>query len=92
MWFPPVGSLPIPPRSLPGEAGFTPRSPNRLAMKVEGTFPPPHPVAPRATITISIGLADTTKGRPAADLVLDAADLAMYQAKDAGRNCVRVFS
>src|SRR5690606_31897813 len=26
MWFPPVESLLIPPRSLPGEAGFTPRT------------------------------------------------------------------
>jgi PleD family two-component response regulator len=43
------------------------------------------------TITISIGLADTSKDRPTPDLVLDAAELAMYQAKDAGRNCVRVF-
>lgn len=74
------------------EAGFTPRSPNRLAMKVEGAAPPAHPIASRITITISIGLADTSKGRSAPDLVLDAADLAMYQAKDAGRNCVRVFS
>jgi diguanylate cyclase (GGDEF)-like protein len=74
------------------EAGFTPRSPSRLAMKVEGAPPPTHAIAPRTTITISIGLADTSKGRLSPDLVLDAADLAMYQAKDAGRNCVRVFS
>ncbi len=74
------------------EAGFTPRSPSRLAMKVEGAPPPAHPIAARTTITISIGLADTSKGRSSPDLVLDAADLAMYQAKDAGRNCVRVFS
>jgi diguanylate cyclase (GGDEF)-like protein len=73
------------------EAGFTPRSPRRPAAKVEGAPPPTHPVAPRVTITISIGLADTSKDRPTPDLVLDAADLAMYQAKDAGRNCVRVF-
>jgi diguanylate cyclase (GGDEF)-like protein len=72
------------------EAGFTPRSPRRLAVKVDGAPRPEHPIAPRVTITISIGLADTTKGRSTPDLVLDAADLAMYEAKDAGRNCVRV--
>jgi diguanylate cyclase (GGDEF)-like protein len=72
------------------DAGFTPRSPRRLPVKVEGAAPPAHPIAPRVTITISIGLADTTKGRSTPDLVLDAADLAMYEAKDAGRNCVRV--
>jgi GGDEF domain-containing protein len=74
------------------ETGFTPRSPSRLARKIEGAAAPAHPIAARITITISIGLADTTRGRSSPDLVLDAADLAMYQAKDAGRNCVRVFA
>jgi GGDEF domain-containing protein len=72
------------------DAGFTPRSPRRLAVKVEGGPAPEHPIAPRVTITISIGLADSSKGRSTPDLVLDAADLSMYEAKDAGRNCVRV--
>jgi diguanylate cyclase (GGDEF)-like protein len=74
------------------EAGFTPRSPSRPARKVDGAPPAAHPIAPRTTITISIGLADTSKGRSTPELVIDAADLAMYQAKDSGRNCVRVFS
>ena len=74
------------------EAGFTPRSPRRPQAKVAGAAPPPHPIAPRVTITISVGLAEAVKGRSTPDVVLDAADLAMYQAKDAGRNCVRVFT
>lgn len=82
-------------RQTVADSGFTPRSPSRQAVKISGANYAPaaasaQPVAPRVTITISIGLADTSKGRPTPDLVLDAADLAMYQAKDAGRNCVRI--
>jgi diguanylate cyclase (GGDEF)-like protein len=40
-------------------------------------------------ITISIGFADRSDGRPTPEIVLKAADEALYQAKASGRNCVR---
>jgi diguanylate cyclase (GGDEF)-like protein len=42
------------------------------------------------TVTISIGLADKSMRHSTPDLVLDAADAALYDAKAAGRNCVRL--
>ena len=41
-------------------------------------------------ITISIGLAERTPRHSTPELVLDAADAALYAAKAAGRNCVQV--
>jgi GGDEF domain-containing protein len=41
-------------------------------------------------ITISIGLADRTQRHSTPELVLDAADAALYAAKAAGRNCVEL--
>jgi diguanylate cyclase (GGDEF)-like protein len=41
-------------------------------------------------ITISIGLADRSTRHSTPELVLDAADAALYEAKAAGRNCIRV--
>jgi diguanylate cyclase (GGDEF)-like protein len=40
-------------------------------------------------ITISIGFADKSDGRQTPESVLQAADEALYRAKDSGRNCVR---
>jgi diguanylate cyclase (GGDEF)-like protein len=42
------------------------------------------------TVTISIGIADKSVRHSTPDLVLDAADAALYDAKAAGRNCVRL--
>jgi diguanylate cyclase (GGDEF)-like protein len=42
------------------------------------------------TVTISIGIADKSLRHSTPDLVLDAADAALYAAKAAGRNCVRL--
>jgi PleD family two-component response regulator len=39
-------------------------------------------------ITVSIGLAERSKRHSTPDLVLDAADAALYRAKEAGRNCL----
>ena len=41
-------------------------------------------------ITISIGLAERSHRHSTPELVLDAADAALYRAKEAGRNCVRI--
>lgn len=40
-------------------------------------------------ITISIGFADRSEERPTPEIVLKAADEALYRAKESGRNCVR---
>jgi diguanylate cyclase (GGDEF)-like protein len=42
------------------------------------------------TITISIGVADHSGRRPTPDMVVEAADAALYRAKEAGRNCVKL--
>jgi diguanylate cyclase (GGDEF)-like protein len=42
------------------------------------------------TVTISIGVADKSVRHSTPELVLDAADAALYAAKAAGRNCLRL--
>jgi GGDEF domain-containing protein len=42
------------------------------------------------TITVSAGIAGRSQRHSSAELVLDAADAALYRAKEAGRNCVRL--
>lgn len=42
------------------------------------------------TITISIGVAESSKKLSTPELVLEAADGALYRAKESGRNCVRL--
>ncbi|HEY6944983.1 MAG TPA: GGDEF domain-containing protein [Candidatus Acidoferrum sp.] len=42
------------------------------------------------TITISIGVAENSKELSTPELVLEAADGALYRAKESGRNCVRL--
>ena len=71
-------------------ARFILRGPNRPARR------PSHPVkpangAPPIQITVSIGIAERTTRHSTPDRVLDAADKALYLAKEAGRNSVRVF-
>lgn len=43
-------------------------------------------------ITLSIGVAELDKEHDTVDSLIFAADNALYQAKSAGRDCVRVFS
>ena len=76
-------------RKSVADAGFTPRHPNRPpARPAQGPLPA-YAVATRVLITISIGLAEAPP-HSTADMVLDAADEAMYRAKQAGRNRVTV--
>jgi diguanylate cyclase (GGDEF)-like protein len=42
------------------------------------------------TITISIGVAESSRKLSTPELVLEAADGALYRAKESGRNCVRL--
>ncbi len=46
----------------------------------------------RIHITVSIGVAEYTESCVSLDGLIDQADYAMYQAKRAGRNCVKLFS
>lgn len=43
------------------------------------------------SVTVSLGVAQRTPDMQAIDDLLKAADIAVYQAKDSGRNCLRVF-
>jgi diguanylate cyclase (GGDEF)-like protein len=71
-------------------AGFVLRSPDRPAHNPTTTRDTPRASTPRVDITISIGLADRSMRHSTPELVLDAADAALYRAKDAGRNCVKL--
>jgi diguanylate cyclase (GGDEF)-like protein len=59
----------------------------RLRARVEGS--PFETSAGRCHLTISIGLASLASHREAAKALLRRADMALYEAKRAGRNCVR---
>jgi len=72
------------------DAGFVLRSPDRPTRKPRSANDAPQTKAPKITITISIGLAERSKRHSTPELVLDAADAALYRAKEAGRNCVRL--
>jgi diguanylate cyclase (GGDEF)-like protein len=77
--------------SLRGEiadTGFVLRGPDgltRTARSSEGTDP-----APRVSISVSVGIAERSKRHSTPELVMDAADAALYGAKEAGRNCVKL--
>jgi diguanylate cyclase (GGDEF)-like protein len=75
-------------RRMIADAGFVPRGPDRPAVKTEHLPLPVRPIAPRVTITVSIGVAEQSARDSTPELVLDAADAAMYRAKEAGRNRV----
>lgn len=69
-------------------SGFNLRGPNRPEKKT-GHAPAPGP-RNSVTITISIGVAENSKKLSTPELVLEAADGALYRAKESGRNCVRL--
>jgi diguanylate cyclase (GGDEF)-like protein len=71
-------------------AKFVLRGPNRPSRR------PSHPVKPAdgvppIEITISIGVAERTARHSTPDRVLDAADKALYRAKESGRNSLHVY-
>jgi diguanylate cyclase (GGDEF)-like protein len=59
------------------------RKPRRVSKTAQGEHQ-------AVTVTISIGIADKSVRHSTPDLVLDAADAALYAAKAAGRNCIRL--
>jgi GGDEF domain-containing protein len=70
------------------DRGFVLRSPDRPARKPGPAKETKQTSAPRVNISISIGLAERSTRHSTAELVLDAADAALYRAKEAGRNCL----
>ena len=68
------------------DAGFVLRGPDRPARKPLRPTETAAVSAPRVNISISIGLAERSKRHSTPELVLDAADAALYRAKGAGRN------
>ena len=64
------------------------RGSDRPARKPGPSKDPKQTSAPRVTITLSIGVAERSKRHSTPELVLEAADAALYRAKEAGRNCV----
>jgi diguanylate cyclase (GGDEF)-like protein len=59
--------------------------PLEKAMRKKGTAAPTTAV----NITISIGVADSSGDKARPEVVLEAADAALYRAKEAGKNCVK---
>jgi diguanylate cyclase (GGDEF)-like protein len=72
------------------DAGFFLRSPDRPARKPRRSSEVKETRGHRVDITISIGLAERSQRHSTPELVLDAADAALYRAKEAGRNCVKL--
>jgi GGDEF domain-containing protein len=72
------------------DAGFVLRGPDRPPTKPWRASETKPTSAPRVDISISIGIAQRSKRHSTPELVLDAADAALYRAKDAGRNCVKL--
>jgi diguanylate cyclase (GGDEF)-like protein len=71
------------------EVGFVLRGPDRPTRKPRKSTET-KANAPKITVTISIGMAERSKRHSTPELVLDAADVALYQAKEAGRNCLKL--
>src|SRR5215470_10407707 len=69
-------------------SGFRLRGPGRPDKKPENV--PERGPDKSVTITISIGVAENSKKLSTPELVLEAADGALYRAKESGRNCVQL--
>lgn len=73
-----------------GGTSFVVRGPNRPARRPAHPVKPAGPGAPPIHITISIGIAERSSTHNSPERVLDAADAALYKAKEAGRDCVKL--
>ena len=72
------------------DEGFVLRDPDRPARKPRSPGKPADMSARKVNISLSIGIAERSKRHSTPELVLDAADEALYHAKEAGRNCVKL--
>ena len=72
------------------EEGFILRDPDRPTRKQRPSGDQAEASARKVSISLSIGLAERSKRHSTPELVLDAADEALYNAKEAGRNCVKL--
>jgi diguanylate cyclase (GGDEF)-like protein len=70
------------------DAGFVLRGPGRRATRRWRATDTPDNRAGAINVTISIGVAERSKRHSTSELVLEAADRALYRAKEAGRNRV----
>jgi GGDEF domain-containing protein len=79
-------------RKAVADARFVLRGPDRPAGMRFRRRGADHSAAQRTSvgITISIGLAERSRRHSTPELVVDAADAALYCAKEAGRNCVKI--
>jgi GGDEF domain-containing protein len=79
-------------RKAIADAGFVLRGPDRPAKKPSKMTDANQHRQPKISIsiTVSIGLAERSQRHSTPELVLDAADAALYRAKEAGRNCVKL--
>ena len=75
----------LPHTNLAGASATAERIREAIAML---KVPSPTGLAP-ITVTASFGVASYTESVKAGDMLFPAADMALYQAKSAGRNCVR---
>ncbi|HYN08985.1 MAG TPA: GGDEF domain-containing protein [Vicinamibacterales bacterium] len=77
-------------RTAIADARFVLRGADRPAQKPARPENGPQKKHHRIEITVSIGVAGRSKRHSSPELVLDAADAALYRAKEAGRNCVKL--
>ena len=79
-------------RKAIADAGFVLRGPDRPSRKPSKMSDANRKTHSKVSIsiTVSIGLAERSQRHSTPELVLDAADAALYRAKEAGRNCVRL--
>jgi diguanylate cyclase (GGDEF)-like protein len=77
-------------RTAVATAGFVVRGADRPATKPARIPRDPQKICNRIAITISAGVAGRSRRHSSPELVLDAADAALYRAKESGRNCVKL--